>query len=38
VAAHAGYGWYLRYCAWRSTLTGVTPGLIPFFWGVSKTV
>ena len=36
--SYAPLGWYLRYTAWRSTLTGVTPGPIPFFWGVSKTV
>jgi peptide/nickel transport system substrate-binding protein len=34
----APLGWYLRHYAWRRSLTGVTPGPLPFFWGVSKTV
>ena len=28
----------LAHLAWRKTLTGVTQGPMPFFWGVSKTV
>ena len=35
-AIYAPLGWYLRYYAWRRTLTCVTQGPIPFFWGVSK--
>jgi peptide/nickel transport system substrate-binding protein len=35
---YAPLGWYLRYYAWRKSLTGVTQGPLPFFWGVSKTV
>jgi peptide/nickel transport system substrate-binding protein len=35
---YAPLGWYLRHYAWRKTLTGVTQGPMPFFWGVSKTV
>jgi peptide/nickel transport system substrate-binding protein len=35
---YAPVGWYLRYYAWRKSLTGVTQGPLPFFWGVSKTV
>ena len=35
---YAPLGWYLRHYAWRKTLTGVTQGPLPFFWGVSKTV
>jgi peptide/nickel transport system substrate-binding protein len=35
---YAPLGWYLRYFAWRRSLTGVTQGPLPFFWGVSKTV
>jgi peptide/nickel transport system substrate-binding protein len=35
---YAPLGWYLRYYAWRRSLTGVTQGPLPFFWGVSKTV
>jgi peptide/nickel transport system substrate-binding protein len=34
----APLGWYLRHFAWRTDLTGVTQGPLPFFWGVSKTV
>ena len=34
----APLGWYLRSYAWRRSLTGVTQGPLPFFWGVSKTV
>ena len=35
---YAPLGWYLRHYAWRKSLTGVTKGPLPFFWGVSKTV
>jgi peptide/nickel transport system substrate-binding protein len=35
---YAPLGWYLRHFAWRRSLTGVTQGPLPFFWGVSKTV
>jgi peptide/nickel transport system substrate-binding protein len=35
---YAPLGWYLRHYAWRRSLTGVTQGPLPFFWGVSKTV
>jgi peptide/nickel transport system substrate-binding protein len=35
---YAPLGWYLRHFAWRKSLTGVTQGPVPFFWGVSKTV
>jgi peptide/nickel transport system substrate-binding protein len=35
---YAPVGWYLRHYAWRKSLTGVTQGPLPFFWGVSKTV
>jgi peptide/nickel transport system substrate-binding protein len=35
---YAPVGWYLRHYAWRKSLTGVTQGPMPFFWGVSKTV
>jgi peptide/nickel transport system substrate-binding protein len=34
----APLGWYLRHYAWRRSLTGVTQGPLPLFWGVSKTV
>ena len=34
---YAPLGWYLRHYAWRKSLTGVTQGPLPFFWGVSKT-
>jgi peptide/nickel transport system substrate-binding protein len=35
---YAPLGWFLVNRAWRKSLTGVTPGPLPFFWGVSKTV
>jgi peptide/nickel transport system substrate-binding protein len=35
---YAPLGWFLRHYAWRRNLTGVTPGPLPLFWGVSKTV
>ena len=31
-------GFYLGYQAWRKNVTGIVPGPLPFFWGVSKTV
>jgi peptide/nickel transport system substrate-binding protein len=34
---YAPLGWYLRHYAWRRSLTGVTQGPLPLFWGVSKT-
>jgi peptide/nickel transport system substrate-binding protein len=30
-------GFFLTYQAWRRNITGVVPGPLPFFWGVSKT-
>jgi peptide/nickel transport system substrate-binding protein len=35
---YAPLGVCLRHYAWRRALTGVVPGPLPFFWGVSKTV
>jgi peptide/nickel transport system substrate-binding protein len=35
-AVYAPLGWYLNYQAWRKSVTGVQPGPLPFFWGVSK--
>jgi peptide/nickel transport system substrate-binding protein len=35
---YAPVGWCLRHYAWRRNLTGIMPGPLPFFWGVSKTV
>jgi peptide/nickel transport system substrate-binding protein len=29
-------GFYLAYQAWRSNVSGVVKGPIPFFWGVTK--
>ena len=29
---------YLQYQAWRSNISGIVKGPLPFFWGVSKTV
>jgi peptide/nickel transport system substrate-binding protein len=37
-AIYAPLGLYLQQQAWRTNLTGVTQGPLPFFWGVSKTV
>jgi peptide/nickel transport system substrate-binding protein len=31
-------GFFLRHQAWRRNVTGIVPGPLPFFWGVSKTV
>jgi peptide/nickel transport system substrate-binding protein len=35
---YAPLGFYLRHQAWRKNVSGVVPGPLPFFWGVSKTV
>jgi peptide/nickel transport system substrate-binding protein len=35
---YAPLGWYLMHQAWRKNVTGIVPGPLPFFWGVSKTV
>jgi peptide/nickel transport system substrate-binding protein len=37
-AIYAPLGVFLQYQAWRTSITGVTQGPLPFFWGVSKTV
>jgi peptide/nickel transport system substrate-binding protein len=37
-AIFAPLGAYLRYYAWRKSVTGISPGPLPFFWGVAKTV
>jgi peptide/nickel transport system substrate-binding protein len=29
-------GFFLRYTAWRKTVTGIVQSPIPFFWGVAK--
>jgi peptide/nickel transport system substrate-binding protein len=34
---YAPVGFFMLYQAWRSNLTGVAPGPLPFFWGVTKT-
>jgi peptide/nickel transport system substrate-binding protein len=34
---YAPLGWYLVHQAWRNNVTGIVPGPMPFFWGVSKT-
>jgi peptide/nickel transport system substrate-binding protein len=31
-------GFYSQYQAWRKNISGIAPGPLPFFWGVSKTV
>jgi peptide/nickel transport system substrate-binding protein len=33
---YAPLGWFLRHSAWRKNVTGIVPGPLPFFWGVSK--
>lgn len=33
---YAPTGFFLGYTAWRSNVSGVTKGPIPFFWGVAK--
>jgi hypothetical protein len=35
---YAPLGFYLLHFAWRKNVTGIVPGPLPFFWGVSKTV
>jgi hypothetical protein len=35
---YAPLGWYLVHQAWRKNVTGIVPGPLPFFWGVTKTV
>jgi peptide/nickel transport system substrate-binding protein len=35
---YAPTGFFLQYQAWRKNVTGIVPGPLPFFWGVSKTV
>jgi peptide/nickel transport system substrate-binding protein len=30
-------GWYTLYQAWRSNISGIVKGPLPFFWGVTKT-
>jgi peptide/nickel transport system substrate-binding protein len=37
-AIYAPLGLYLQQQAWRTNVTGVTQGPLPFFWGVNKTV
>jgi len=37
-AIYAPLGAYLQHHAWRSNVTGIAQGPLPFFWGVSKTV
>ena len=34
---YAPLGWNLSHYAWRKNVTGIVPGPLPFFWGVSKT-
>jgi len=34
---YAPTGFFLTHQAWRSNVTGIVPGPLPFFWGVSKT-
>jgi peptide/nickel transport system substrate-binding protein len=29
-------GFWLSHQAWRKNVTGIVPGPLPFFWGVSK--
>jgi peptide/nickel transport system substrate-binding protein len=36
-AVYAPLGWFLNHHAWRKSVTGIQPGPLPFFWGVSKT-
>ena len=33
---HAPTGFFLFYTAWRSNVSGIQKGPLPFFWGVSK--
>ena len=34
---YAPTGFFLGYNAWRSNVSGIVKGPLPFFWGVSKT-
>jgi peptide/nickel transport system substrate-binding protein len=34
----APLGFFVQHQAWRKTITGITKGPMPFFWGVSKAV
>jgi peptide/nickel transport system substrate-binding protein len=34
---YAPLGQFLQHQAWRKNVTGIVPGPLPFFWGVSKT-
>jgi peptide/nickel transport system substrate-binding protein len=34
---YAPTGFFLQYQAWRKNVTGIVPGPLPFFWGVTKT-
>lgn len=36
-ALYAPLGWFLQLQAFRTSLGGVAPGPLPFFWGVTKT-
>jgi peptide/nickel transport system substrate-binding protein len=33
---YAPTGFFLQYQAWRSNVSGIVKGPLPFFWGVSK--
>jgi peptide/nickel transport system substrate-binding protein len=33
---YAPTGFFLSYTAWRKTVSGITKGPLPFFWGVAK--
>jgi peptide/nickel transport system substrate-binding protein len=33
---YAPLGFFVRHQAWRRNVTGIVPGPLPFFWGVSK--
>ncbi len=35
---YAPLGWYMRHFAWRTNVTGIVKGPLPFFWGGSKSV
>ena len=35
---YAPLGFFLQHQAWRKSISGIVPGPLPFFWGVSKTV
>jgi peptide/nickel transport system substrate-binding protein len=34
---YAPLGFYLSYRAWRKNVSGIVPGPLPFYWGVTKT-